>query len=62
MQELERIAELRLKCLDFRALLEQRLAPNARKRALRVVGDRENAKPETLRRTDHLFERRHPVA
>ena len=43
MQQRERVAELRLQRADPRALLEQRLAADARERALGVIGDGQHA-------------------
>ena len=47
---------------DLRALLEQRLAADARERALGVVGDGQHAVAARARGGDHLLERRAPVA
>ena len=62
VEEAQRVAELRLQRADPRALLEERLAPDARERALGVIGDGQDAVAARLRRGDHLLERRAAVA
>src|SRR5580704_841927 len=57
VEQQQRIAELDLKRPEPRALLEQRLTPDAGHRALRVIGDGEDAMSTGLRAHHHLLER-----
>ena len=62
VEEPQRVAELRLQRADARALLEQRLAADARQRALGVIGDGQDAVAARPGGGDDLLERRAPVA